>query len=137
MIAAGIGCRRGTPAEEIEALVRQALAAHAPEVATPDVLATAADKAAEAGIGDAARRFGIPLVSFDREMLAARSDAVLTRSPRVEALIGVPAVAEAAALVAAGFGARLLGPRLASARATCALAIGDGPEGDGSARGGS
>jgi cobalamin biosynthesis protein CbiG len=39
----------------------------------------------------------------------------------------VPSVAEAAALAAAGVGARLALPRLASAHATCALSQGEPP----------
>ena len=39
---------------------------------------------------------------------------------------GVPSIAEASALVAAGHGARLLGTRVATSRATCAIAVGDG-----------
>ena len=42
-------------------------------------------------------------------------------------MTGVPSVSEAAALAAAGPGARLLGPRVAVGPATCALAVtGDG-----------
>jgi cobalt-precorrin 5A hydrolase len=47
----------------------------------------------------------------------------LTRSERVLAMTGVPSVSEAAALAAAGPGARLLAPRVAVGPATCALAI--------------
>ena len=56
----------------------------------------------------------------DLEAAGAR---VVTRSERVLALMGVPSVAEAAALAAAGPASRLLGPRVAVGPATCALAI--------------
>jgi cobalt-precorrin 5A hydrolase len=46
----------------------------------------------------------------------------VTRSERVVALMGVPSVAEAAALAAGGTKARLLAPRIALGPATCALA---------------
>jgi cobalt-precorrin 5A hydrolase len=52
---------------------------------------------------------------------------VITISLKVEALKGVPSIAEASALVAAGRNARLLGARIAAGNATCAIAIGDGP----------
>jgi cobalt-precorrin 5A hydrolase len=48
---------------------------------------------------------------------------VPTRSHRIEALRQVGSVAEAAALAAAGPGAMLLLRRIASAGATCALAL--------------
>jgi cobalt-precorrin 5A hydrolase len=45
-----------------------------------------------------------------------------TRSERVVALMGVPSLAEAAALAAGGSTARLLAARIAIGPATCALA---------------
>jgi hypothetical protein len=76
----------------------------------------------EAGLHEAARLLDLPLVFLPLEALIARSRETLTHSPRVEALTGVGSVAEAAALVGVGPGSVLLGPRLASARATCAIA---------------
>jgi cobalt-precorrin 5A hydrolase len=48
---------------------------------------------------------------------------MLTHSELSQARAGVPSVSEAAALAAAGAGARLLGPRIAVGPVTCALAI--------------
>jgi len=45
---------------------------------------------------------------------------------RVQEIKGVPSIAEASALVAAGSNARLLGARVAANRITCAIAIGEG-----------
>ena len=39
---------------------------------------------------------------------------------------GLPSIAEASAIVVAGRNARLLGARVATERATCAIATGDG-----------
>ena len=47
-------------------------------------------------------------------------------SLRVQEIKGVPSIAEAAALVAAGSNARLLGARVAANKVTCAIAIGEG-----------
>ncbi|MFZ0836902.1 MAG: cobalamin biosynthesis protein, partial [Xanthobacteraceae bacterium] len=55
------------------------------------------------------------------EQLAAASANVATKSERVQELIGVPSVAEAAALAAGGTGARLLAPRIVVGPVTCAL----------------
>ena len=57
--------------------------------------------------------------------LQAASERIATRSERVLALMGVPSVAEAAALAAAGPAARLISPRLVIGSATCALAASD------------
>jgi cobalt-precorrin 5A hydrolase len=54
------------------------------------------------------------------------ADQVLTRSLRVQAIKGVPSIAEASALVAAGLNARLLGARVAANKVTCAIAVGEG-----------
>ena len=70
---------------------------------------------------EAAVALGLPLVYLPANILAAA--AVVTKSARVTALFGTPSVAEAAALAGAGQGARLLGPRLASPAATCAIAV--------------
>ena len=51
---------------------------------------------------------------------------MLTPSKLVLETKGVPSIAEASALSAAGRNARLLGTRVATAGATCAIAIGEG-----------
>jgi cobalt-precorrin 5A hydrolase len=64
----------------------------------------------------------VPLVYVDRPALAQAQQRCLTRSSVAERLTGFGAVAEAAALAAAGPGAQLLGPRIVLDGATCALA---------------
>lgn len=121
MIVAGVGCRRGAPAGAIEAAIRAALA-RAGLAAAPDIIATIAAKRGEVGIAAAAERFGARLVLVSDAELKAAGAGAATRSPWVLALIGVPSVAEAAALAAAGPAARLICPRLVAGAATCALA---------------
>lgn len=127
MIVAGIGCRRGVPVSEVEAALALALDAHGLGLHDIGRIATEHSKAAELAIRAVAATLAVPMVAFSPETLAAAADRVLTRSPRVAAEKGTPSIAEAAALVAAGANARLLGPRHSSAAATAALAIGDGP----------
>jgi cobalamin biosynthesis protein CbiG len=126
MIVAGVGCRRGTAAAAIEEAVLAALAAHAIPPGRLGAIATLAGKAAEPGLVEAARRLATPLVPCPAEALRAVEAAVPLVSARTRAAVGVASVAEAAALVAAAPGARLLGPRLALNGATCAIAVGDG-----------
>ncbi|WP_448206312.1 cobalamin biosynthesis protein [Azospirillum sp. sgz302134] len=123
MIAAGIGCRSGCPGDEIAALVRAAFEEAKLSDAACAVLAAPERKRGEAGVQEAARRLALPLTFIDDAALAAAQDQTVTRSARVEAAVGVASVAEAAALAAAGPGARLLLPRRSTQRATCALAI--------------
>jgi cobalt-precorrin 5A hydrolase len=122
MIVAGVGCRKGAATAEVEAAIAAALARAGLGVDALDLIATSAAKGGEPGIIAAAAAFAVPLVAVppvDLEMAGART---LTRSERVLALIGVPSLAEAAALAAAGPMARLVSPRIAVGPATCALA---------------
>jgi cobalt-precorrin 5A hydrolase len=122
MIVAGIGCRRGVSAAQVEAAVRAALARSGLASAALTMLAAPAAKQAEGGIAAAAAALGVPLVWVASGALALAGGRVTTRSERVAALMGVPCIAEAAALAAGGPEARLLLPRIAVGPATCALA---------------
>jgi cobalt-precorrin 5A hydrolase len=126
MRVAGIGCRRGTSPEEIEAVLALALDRLDAKARRLDALATLTGKAAEPGMAEAARRLALPLVACPAEEMRRVEDRIATRSARVEQATGVASVAEAAALVAAGPSSRLTVPRIATARATCAIAEGPG-----------
>jgi cobalt-precorrin 5A hydrolase len=121
VIVAGIGCRKGTTAAEIGAAIDAALAAAGLAAGSVALIATADAKRDESGIAAAAAARDARLVLIPRDELEAAGVRVLSRSPRALAAMGVPSVAEAAALAAAGATARLLGPRLALGPATCAL----------------
>lgn len=122
MIAAGIGCKRGAAAPDIEAVIRAALS-HAHITADAlDVIATIEAKRSEIGIRKAADKLGVSIIVVSQPELIAAGDRVATRSQRTLALAGVGSVAEAAALAAAGPLAKLIAPRLVIGAATCALA---------------
>lgn len=127
MIAAGIGCRRGAPVEEIELALNRAQETFGIADTDIAVLATVTSKAAEPSLNAMAQRRNLPLKSYSKECLEAVAGKVVSPSMRVLGLVGVASVAEASALVAAGRNARLLGARIATATVTCALAEGDGP----------
>lgn len=117
MRVAGIGFRgAATVASLMDALERAGGGA--------ELLATATSKAEAAVAQELAAEMGLGLCSFGREALAA--EVVLTQSAKVAERFGTGSVAEAAALAAAGPGARLLGPRVISGDglATAAIAIG-------------
>ena len=121
MIIAGVGCRRGASAREIEAAIAAALAASKLVASALGLIATAQAKADEPGIAEAAAGLGVPLALIASDQLAAASARVATKSERVQELIGVPSVAEAAAFAAGGPDTRLLAPRIVVGPVTCAL----------------
>jgi cobalt-precorrin 5A hydrolase len=122
MIVAGIGCRRGAAAPDIEAAIRAALARAGIAAADLKAIATGSAKAAEMGIAAAAAQLGIKVMLIPDDQLKAAGMRVATRSDRVLALTGVPSLAEAAALAAAGPSSHLIASRLVVGAATCALA---------------
>ncbi len=122
MIVAGIGCRRGGSAADIEAAVRAALDDARLSPTALSVLATIPQKRDEAGIAAAAARLGVALVVVPEEAVMAAQARAPTRSARVQAHTGFASVAEAAALAAAGPSARLIASRRVHGTATCALA---------------
>ena len=122
VIVAGVGCRRGAAAHEIEAAIAAALARCRLPAAALSMIATSETKGAEVGITTAASLLRVPFVLVPQDTLVDASHRTLTRSQRVLQRTGVPSLAEAAALAAAGPQARLLAPRICVGRATCALA---------------
>ncbi len=125
-IAIGLGCRKGVSGEVIASLVREALE----RIEQPGAAAlfTVDAKRDEAGLAQAAQALAMPLHFLTREALEAVADLAQTRSPRVEALFGVPSVAETAALAGAGPGSVLILPRIACDNVTCAIARAPQPQ---------
>jgi cobalt-precorrin 5A hydrolase len=130
MLAIGVGCRRGSEADDIVALVRRAIERAGDAGRAGDThgrvgraaLFTAVEKQSEAGLREAAHILAMPLVFLPQTALAASSDKAETRSERVVQLFGVPSLAETAALAGAGIGAELIVARISSDGVTCAVA---------------
>jgi cobalt-precorrin 5A hydrolase len=122
MMVAGVGCRRGTSAAAIETVIAAALVRAGVASGTLDVIATSAAKHDEPGIAAAASALEVRLVLVPQVDLKSAGTRAVSFSQRVMTLMGVPCVAEAAALAAGGPAARLLVPRIAVGPATCALA---------------
>ena len=123
MMALGIGCRKGTPAAVVLAVIGEALQAHGLKLAHPLVVATGGIKAGEEGIRQAAEKLGAQFVALADEALQRVASLTLTHSDMSLAHTGLPSLSEAAALAAAGPDARLLGPRHVSQGVTCAIAL--------------
>ncbi|WP_406367365.1 Rv2231c family pyridoxal phosphate-dependent protein CobC [Streptomyces sp. NBC_01546] len=116
-LVVGVGGRAGVSVAEVCALVEETLrgAGLAPGAVT--ALATVDSKAAEAGLAGAAKRFGVPLIGYPAEQLAAITVPHPSEAARTAA--GTSSVAEAAALAGGG---ELLVPKRRSVAATCAVA---------------
>jgi cobalt-precorrin 5A hydrolase len=123
MIVAGVGCRKGASADDIGAVIGAALARAGFATQALDLIAAPELKRGEQGVATAAAALGVPLVLIAEADLKAAGARAETRSERVLALMGIPSVAEAAALAGGGPSARLIVPRIAVGRATCALAV--------------
>jgi cobalt-precorrin 5A hydrolase len=115
MIAAGVGFRRNCSSEDLLSLVREVM--QRAGTASIACLATAHFKHGAACLDEAAAALGVPIALVGEPDLAAAAPRCVT-----QAITGNASIAEAACLAAAGPASRLLQPRLATARATCALA---------------
>ncbi len=122
MIVAGFGFRG---AARVESLADAYARACGQAGRGAQAMAAPQDKAGGA-LAALARAEGLPVIAVSPNELTAQE--TITQSQAAQAARGVGSVAEAAALAAAGHGARLIGPRALSAdrMATCALAEGTG-----------
>lgn len=122
-IVAGIGCRKDIPAQTILSVLAETLEMTGFAGLRPNVLATGGIKAHEAGILEAAKTLGIPMLVVDQAALAAAGPRTLTVSDMSLAHTGTPSLCEAAALAAAGETALLAAPRYVRNGVTCAIAV--------------
>ena len=127
VLAIGIGCERGADADEISALVEECLADAGLARAAVALVASIDLKADEDGILAVAEALGVPARFFAAADLRAQEDRVTQKSDYVQATVGTPSVAEAAALACVGSAGRLIVAKRKSARATCAIALAAGP----------
>lgn len=122
-LVVGVGASSGAPADEVLDLVEGVLREAGLSVRSLAELATVDAKRYEPGIVGAARRLGVPVVTYSAEELAGVE--VPNPSDAPLAAVGTPSVAEAAALIGGG---ELLVPKRKSERAdgrpamaTCAV----------------
>lgn len=123
----GVGSSSDADPDGIAALAVDSLDAAGLNPAAVGLVASVDIKSREPGIVALAERFHAELRTFPAATLAQA--AVPNPSPVVDAVVGTPSVAEAAALVAAGPGATLVLTKQRSATATVAVARRARPEG--------
>ncbi|MBI5583433.1 MAG: cobalamin biosynthesis protein [Deltaproteobacteria bacterium] len=119
-VIVGVGCRKGVSAGKILQAIETALAEAGVKREEIRWLASADVKAEEAGLIQAAQALGVPLRLVDSEEIR-RSSKPFQHSEFVQEKVNVPAVAEAAALLA-GRRTRLILPKKAGDGVTVALA---------------
>ena len=115
-LVVGVGCSRGTGAEEILALLRNTLREGGLSPKSVAILATVDAKHDEAGLREAADTLGVPLRFYVAEELAQAK--VPNPSPVVAGAVGTPSVAEAAVLTS---GAELLLEKRKTGNVTAAI----------------
>lgn len=118
----GIGCNRGTAAEEIEAVVMANLERLGLSIKSVKCLATARAKEDEEGLLAFTAKLGVPLLFFDNEEL---NEVAVPSPPSAHAMaaIGARGVAEPAALLASG-GGTLIMKKVKDGNVTLAIAQG-------------
>jgi cobalt-precorrin 5A hydrolase len=119
-LVAGVGCSSGASADEVESLLRSALAECDCALGSVGTIATLDRKLQEPGVVELAARLQANLVGYSAAELA--QIAVPSPSEEVRQAVGTPSVAEAAALRAAT-ATRPLVPKRTSPRATVAIAL--------------
>ena len=120
-LVAGIGCNRGTAADEIRELLLATLRDAGLCRESLRGLASIDLKADEPGLIALAQELGLPLEFFGREEINRVGGAVQTPSAMVEKHIGVKSVCEATAIIAT-HGGELIVPKRTTRNATVAIA---------------
>jgi cobalt-precorrin 5A hydrolase len=119
-LAAGMGCRRGAPAEELKALLYKTFAENSLSLSSLDRLVSIEAKSDEAGLLETARELNLTIEFFSKTAL--NTVEAPNPSARVEDKMGVKSVCEAAAILASK-GGKLVAEKTKSAKATCAVAL--------------
>lgn len=121
-VAIGVGCRKGARPEDMASLVDDVLASAGLTRDDAAFLATLAGKDQELAIGELGRKLGIAVTAFPAERLEQETPRLENPSETVFRETGCHGVAEAAALAAAGAGARLIVPKRIFKGCTVAVA---------------
>lgn len=122
MIIAGLGCRKGSSADDLLSALDAACAAANVSRDTVTALATGEIKREEPGMLELAAKLKLDLHIVDDDTLLSVEDRTKTVSRHSLAKTLSSSLSEAAALAVAGERSEIIVPRLISNGATCALA---------------
>jgi cobalt-precorrin 5A hydrolase/precorrin-3B C17-methyltransferase len=120
-LVVGVGASKRASTEGLCDAVHQALSSAGLDVSAVAAVATLDAKAAEPAIVELAERLGVGIVSLGASLLC--SVEVPNPNEIVRKAVGTPSVAEAAAVVAAGPGSRLVSTKTISATRDSTVAI--------------
>lgn len=123
VLTLGVGCERGTSADELYRLVAGTLKAKGLADGAVAGVFSIDLKADEDAVHELARRLGVPARFFPPPILERETPRLATPSDVVFRETGCHGVAEGAALAAAGRKGRLIVAKRKSRRATCAVAL--------------
>jgi cobalt-precorrin 5A hydrolase/precorrin-3B C17-methyltransferase len=123
----GLGCERNAEPADVIALAENCLSQHGLSPLSLAAVASIDLKSDESAIHQAALHFGVPARFFSTPELDRETPRLKNPSAIVAKEVGVPGVAEAAALAAAGPDCELVVEKTRSTRATCAIARAPAP----------
>jgi cobalt-precorrin 5A hydrolase/precorrin-3B C17-methyltransferase len=123
----GLGCERHAAPSELIALAEQVLSDNGLSPASLAAITSIDLKADETAIHAVAAHFHVPARFFTVEALSRETPRLKNPSDIVAKEVGVPGVAEAAALAGAGPEADLIVEKTRSTRGTCAIAKATAP----------
>lgn len=123
-VVVGVGTDRGCPPDELIDLVESSLRSRHVAPQAVACVVSLDRKADEAAVHALAAHLGVPARFLSVDAIHAVADRIPNPSEIVLREVGVPGVAEGAALAASG-AARLLAEKMKTQRATCAIAVAD------------
>ena len=123
VLAVGIGCRKGVPAEAVAELFYQVMAQERLDVRAVGRLASIDLKKDEAGIVKLAGALGVPFAAYDADTLNTVSG-TFSVSAFVQGVTGVDNVCERSAVLASGNGT-LIRKKIPGQGVTAAVAVGN------------
>lgn len=123
----GLGCERHAEPSELIALAERVLSDNGLSPASLAAITSIDIKSDEVAIHAVARHFGVPARFFTADELNRETPRLKNPSDVVAKEVGVPGVAEAAALAGAGTQSELIVEKTRSTRATCAIARSQAP----------
>ncbi len=123
MIVVGLGVRQNVTADEIEAIIQAALEEQKFTLGQLDLIAAIDRDDIAKAMSEAASKMMKPMTLISIARLKAEAKRCQTHSAASMKQVGVPSVAEAAALAALGEDGLLISPRIKHPTVTAALAI--------------
>lgn len=122
VLALGVGCERGAPAQELKALVSATLEQNGLAADAVALVASIDVKSDEDAVHELAASLGIPARFFTPAELLSETRRLKSPSEIVFRAVGCYGVSEGAALAAAGRDGDLIVPKQTTGRVTCAIA---------------